>query len=191
MYIIAGPNGCGKSTFAQEFIEDKNLVFVNADIIAQELSPHKLNRAVMVRAGKIFFEKINRLVQEKTSFAIETTLSGKYVAKIIEKLKSEGYGIEMIYILVETPLLSIERIKVRVQSGGHYVSDDNVLRRFSRSKINFWNLYRNLVDRWEMYDNSGKKFSPIAIGKDLDYIIIDNDMFDTFREDLFNGKKRE
>jgi len=76
-------------------------------------------------------------LQEKTSFAIETTLSGKYVAKIIEKLKNEGYGIEMIYILVETPLLSIERIKVRVQSGGHYVSDDNVLRRFSRSKINF------------------------------------------------------
>jgi predicted ABC-type ATPase len=74
MYIIAGPNGCGKSTFAQEFITDKNLVFVNADIIAQELSPHKLNRAVMVRAGKIFFQKINQLVQEKTTFAIETTL---------------------------------------------------------------------------------------------------------------------
>jgi predicted ABC-type ATPase len=191
MYIIASPNGCGKSTFAQEFINDRNLVFVNADIIAQELSPNKLNRAVMVRAGKIFFEKINRLVQERTSFAIETTLAGKYVAKIIEKLKSEGYGIEMIYILVETPLLSIERIKVRVQSGGHHVSDDNVLRRFSRSKINFWNLYRNLVDRWEMYDNSGKNFSPIAIGKDLDYIIINNDMFDTFREDVIDGEKIE
>jgi predicted ABC-type ATPase len=94
----------------------------------------------------------------------------------------------MIYILVETPFLAIERIKVRVQSGGHYVSDDNVLRRFLRSKINFWNMYRNLVDRWEMYDNSGKNFLPIAIGKDIDYIIIDNDMFDTFREDLFNGK---
>ena len=184
MYIIAGPNGSGKSTFAEELIREKNLVFVNADIIAHDLSPDHLDTSVMFRAGKIFFQKVNQLIRENASFVIETTLSGKYTVKIIERLKKEGYKIKMIYVFVETPLLSVERIKIRVQNGGHHVSDDDVIRRFSRSRINFWNMYRNLVDGWEVYDNSGKRFRPVAIGKGMDYIIIDNDMYETFREDL-------
>lgn len=184
MYIVAGPNGCGKSTFANEFIKDTNLVFVNADVIAQELNPNELNRRVMVRAGRMFFQQISQLVKESKPFAIETTLSGKYAIRIIEKLRSEGYRIKLVYISLETPFLAIERIRIRVQSGGHHVSDRDVLRRFVRSKINFWNIYRNLVDSWEMYDNSGKRFLPIAIGKGLDYIIMDSEMLQTFREDL-------
>ena len=184
MYIIAGPNGSGKSTFAEEFIKEKNLVFVNADIIAAELSQNVSDRSVMFRAGKIFFQKVNQLVKDKASFVIETTLSGKYTINIIDKLKREGYKVKMVYVFVETPFLSIERIKIRVQTGGHHVSDDDVIRRFSRSKVNFWNTYKDMVDGWEVYDNSGKNFMPVAIGKRSDYIIINNEIFDSFREDL-------
>ena len=187
MYIIAGPNGSGKSTFAQEFIQEKNLTFVNADIIAQELEPNNLNRRVMFDAGKIFFQRIDQLVNEKVSFVIETTLSGRYTTKLIDKLRKENYNVKMVYIFVETPLLSIERIKIRVLNGGHHVPDDDVIRRYMRSKINFWNTYRSLVDSWEIYDNSGKIFLPVCIGKGLDYIILNNEMFETFREDLSNG----
>ncbi len=184
MYIIAGPNGSGKSTFAEELIKEKNLVFVNADIIAHDLDPDNSDISVMFRAGRIFFQKVNQLIRENASFVIETTLSGKYTAKIIERLKKEGYKIKMIYVFVETPLLSVERIKIRVQNGGHHVPDEDVIRRSSRSRINFWNMYRNQVDSWEVYDNSGKRFLPVAIGKGMDYIIINNDMFEPFREDL-------
>jgi len=189
MYIIAGPNGSGKSTFAQEFIQEKNLTFVNADIIAQELEPNNLNRRVMFDAGKIFFQRIDQLVNEKVSFVIETTLSGRYTTKLIDKLRKENYNVKMVYIFVETPLLSIERIKIRVLNGGHPVPDVDVIRRFTRSKINFWNTYRTLVDSWEIYDNSGKVFLPVCIGKGLDYIILDHEMYETFREDLSNGKR--
>lgn len=189
MYIIAGPNGSGKSTFAQEFIQEKNLIFVNADIIAQELHPSHLSPRVMFEAGKIFFQRINQLIDEKSPFVIETTLSGRYTTKIIEKLRQEGYRVKMVYIFVETHLLSIERIKIRVLNGGHHVPDDDVIRRFARSKINFWNIYRTMVDSWEIYDNSGKVFLPVCIGKGLDYIILDHEMFETFREDLSHGKR--
>jgi predicted ABC-type ATPase len=41
LYIIAGPNGVGKTTFAREFLPNytdcKN--FVNADLIAQAMAP--------------------------------------------------------------------------------------------------------------------------------------------------------
>ena len=189
MYIIAGPNGSGKSTFAQEFIQEKNLTFVNADIIAQELEPNHLTLRVMYEAGRIFFQRIDQLVKEKSPFVIETTLSGKYTSKLIEKLKRENYHIRMVYILVETPLLSIERIKIRVAQGGHHVPDVDVKRRFFRSKMNFWSLYRTLVNGWEVYDNSGKAFLPVCIGRGQDYIILDHERFESFREDLSNGKR--
>jgi predicted ABC-type ATPase len=189
MYIIAGPNGSGKSTFAQEFIQEKNLAFVNADVIAQELEPNHLTTRVMYEAGRIFFQRIDRLVKEKSPFVIETTLSGKYTSKLIDKLKRENYHVRMVYIFVETPLLSIERIKIRVLKGGHHVPDVDVKRRFVRSKMNFWNTYRTLVDGWEVYDNSGKVFLPVCIGKGMDYIILDHEMFETFREDLSDERK--
>ncbi len=189
MYIIAGPNGSGKSTFAQEFVHEKNLTFVNADIIAQELEQNHWTPRVMLDAGKIFFQKINRLVKEKFPFVIETTLSGKYTVKLIDKLKRENYNVRMVYIFVETPLLSIERIKIRVLNGGHHVPDVDVMRRFMRSKINFWQIYRTMVDSWEVYDNSGKVFLPVCIGKGQEYLILDHELFESFREDLSDGRK--
>jgi predicted ABC-type ATPase len=41
VYIIAGPNGTGKTTFAREFLTNyaNCRFFINADLIAQGLSP--------------------------------------------------------------------------------------------------------------------------------------------------------
>ena len=37
LYIIAGANGSGKTTFAKLFSKTNNLYFINADEIAKEL----------------------------------------------------------------------------------------------------------------------------------------------------------
>jgi len=37
LYIIAGANGSGKTTFAKEFSSKNNFYFINADEIAKEL----------------------------------------------------------------------------------------------------------------------------------------------------------
>ena len=41
IYVIAGPNGSGKTTFAQEFLPHYAhcKTFINADLIAKGLSP--------------------------------------------------------------------------------------------------------------------------------------------------------
>ena len=78
VYIIAGPNGAGKTTFARTFLPEEVgcLQFVNADMIASGLSPFDPTAAA-VRAGRLMLAEIERLMNETTDFAFETTLSGR------------------------------------------------------------------------------------------------------------------
>ena len=74
-YIIAGPNGAGKTTFANEFlpIEAKCFNFINADLIAQGLSPFQPDKTA-IEAGRLMVKHIDDCVRKNESFAFETTL---------------------------------------------------------------------------------------------------------------------
>jgi predicted ABC-type ATPase len=78
IYVIAGCNGAGKTTFAKEFLphEVKCLNFLNADLIAQGLSPFNTNAAV-IKAERLLPAEFRAFVAGRTTFAIESTLSGK------------------------------------------------------------------------------------------------------------------
>jgi predicted ABC-type ATPase len=58
--IIAGPNGAGKTTFAKEYLPNEAgcPVFVNADLIAEGLSPFQPD-IVAIRAGRLMLSQIN------------------------------------------------------------------------------------------------------------------------------------
>ena len=89
--IIAGPNGAGKTTFAAEFLphETGYLAFVNADLIAQGLSPFQPSLANF-RAGRIMVEMIREYVKKGENFAFETTLSGLSYARSIPRWQEQG-----------------------------------------------------------------------------------------------------
>ena len=76
--IIAGPNGAGKTTFAREFLPSEAAcpVFVNADLIAAGLAPFAPETAAL-QAGRLMLEELKRHFSAHTSFAFETTLSGR------------------------------------------------------------------------------------------------------------------
>ena len=83
-YIIAGPNGAGKTTFAKTFLPDEGacLNYINADLIAEGLSPFK-PESVAFESGKLLLKKIDYLVGKKESFSFESTLSGlNYIRRI-------------------------------------------------------------------------------------------------------------
>ena len=176
LYIIAGANGSGKTTFAKSFASIHNLHFINADEIAKELDPENITKH-QVKAGRIFFQELNKRLDENNSFVIETTLSGKYLIKYIKKAQAKGFEVELIYLFLEKPETNITRVAIRVVAGGHHVPENDIIRRFYRSQQMFFDVYKDLVDRWEVYYNSNEIFEKIA---DID-AVYDHEKMREFR----------
>lgn len=163
-YIISGSNGAGKSTFANEFlpIEAECLNFINADLIAQGLSPFQPEK-MAVEAGRLMIRQISNCVSRNESFAFETTLSGKGYVKKITEWKKKGYKIILYYLKLHSVEIAIERVKLRVSQGGHNIPESDIRRRFERGWYNFKNIYKHLADSWIVFDTSGKL--PIILDK--------------------------
>lgn len=129
--------------------------FLNADLIAMGLSPLNPGLAA-VAAGKLFLREFDRLVNERKSFAFETTLSGTTYLRRFHCLKHAGYRIEIVFLDLSSVTIARRRVTARVAEGGHMVPPTDIRRRFKRSRENFIRHYRILADAWWHYDNSGR-----------------------------------
>lgn len=156
MYIIAGSNGSGKTTLAKELVTDENVIFLNADEIAAVL-----NDKIGIQSGKIILNQLNDILQSGQSFVLESTISGKYHARAIERAKTQKYEIILIYVFLESVEQNLARIKMRTKLGGHNVPRNDVVRRYNRSLQNFWEL-THVIQNWELYYNGGTKFQLVA-----------------------------
>ena len=85
LYLIAGCNGAGKTTFAKEFLpyEVKCLRFLNADEIARGLSPLKPS-AGAVQTARVLLKQVDDCLRRRETFALESTLSGKTYIRIFQ-----------------------------------------------------------------------------------------------------------
>ena len=59
--------------------------------------------------------------------------------------------------------LAIERVRERVRQGGHNVHEGVIRRRYEVGWRNFNLVYKELVDHWFLYDNSGR--NPVLVEK--------------------------
>lgn len=179
VYIIAGPNGSGKTTFANEFLPKyaKCPNFVNADLIAQGLSPF-FPRAAAIKAGRLALEQIRSLAEKNADFAFETTLSGKSYLRLLTTLKKKGYTINLFFLWIPNVELALSRIKDRVAAGGHDVPSLDVKRRFHRGIYNFFKYYRPLSDTWLLFNNADATPRLIAKEKSGKAEIVDKELFE-------------
>ena len=97
--IIAGPNGAGKTTLAREYLphELRCFEFINADLIAEGLSPFRPEEAA-IKAGRRMIQEINGRIRRECSFAFETTLSGRRYKRLIPQWQSLGYQLKLVFL---------------------------------------------------------------------------------------------
>lgn len=155
-WIVAGPNGAGKTTIALEYLP--RVVgchqFINADLIAAGLSPLAPERQQLA-ASRLFLAEIRAHVQAKKDFGFETTLAGRGYLKLIRRLKTDGWRVELIYLALPSVALSRQRVAERVHHGGHNIPVADIERRFPRSLDNLLNRFAKAVDFCQCFMNSG------------------------------------
>ena len=107
LIIIAGANGVGKTTFARPYVAEMGFDFLNADDIAKTLEDAG-DPSPMIAAGRVFFEKLNQVLDKQQNIVVETTLSGSYINKVAERAKGLGYKITVLYFFVNDVKICLE-----------------------------------------------------------------------------------
>ena len=149
LWIIAGVNGAGKTTFTNKYLRGK-IAIINPDEIAiqKNITP--------LQAGKKAILERQNYLEKKISFAVETTLSGFNEIELIKKCKDLNYKINLVYIYLQNKILSYSRVQQRVQNYGHNIPINDINRRYQKSINNFIKI-TPIIDRIYLLDNSDTK----------------------------------
>ena len=162
-FIISGCNGAGKTTASYTLLPQLlNLhTFVNADEIADELSPQNPEKESL-RAFRLMLERMDQLIARGEDFAVETTLATKSLAGIIDNAQELGYKVGLLYFWLKNPELAVKRVAIRVASGGHDIPENTIVRRYWQGMENLRNIYLPRCDSWVLIDNSATEADWIA-----------------------------
>ena len=95
LWVLAGGNGAGKSTFYERFLKPSGLPFVNADILARELFPDdpEANSYEAARAVEVLRQQ---LVEEGRTFCFETVFSHPSKIDFVAMARARGYEIILV-----------------------------------------------------------------------------------------------
>ena len=154
LYIIAGCNGAGKTTASYSVLPDllECKEFVNADEIAKGLSPFN-PESVSIEAGRLMLQRIDLLLNQHKTFAIETTLATRSYATLVKRAHLKGYQVILLFFWLSTPEMAVQRVAKRVSEGGHNISIDTIYRRYWAGLRNFFNIFAPIVDSWMFFNN--------------------------------------
>jgi len=152
LWLLAGGNGAGKSTFYRTQLEPRNLPFVNADNIAKEIFP-EAPELHSYQAAAIAEKLRNELLEEGISFCYETVFSHPSKIDFLAKAKALGYETILVFIHLSSAALNKARISQRIEEGGHAVPEDKVESRIPRTMQNIKTALL-IADQSYLLDNS-------------------------------------
>ncbi len=150
--ILGGPNGSGKSSAYAKLKLDG--LWINVDEIAKKLTGASDGRAASMAAGRAAIRKLAEMIETKTSFIYETTLSSQQAINLMRDAKAAGFTVDLYYVALDSVETNIERVRQRVEAGGHDIPEDDIRRRYEGS-LNRLAGALKFSDEAVLMDNSG------------------------------------
>lgn len=167
-WLIAGPNGSGKSSLygsnANVLYGDSNIAdffrsfwIINPDLLTSRI--RSFEKTSLRKANKEAVDRIEAWLEASIhahqSVGVETVLSTSKYRRLVRLAKGRGFEIRLIYVILESPELNIQRVRLRVKKGGHSVPEEKIRTRWTRSLRQLpWFLHQ--ADRALLFDNSKK-----------------------------------
>ncbi len=151
--FYGGTNGSGKSTLREIDSGSKISKHIDPDAIARIMNPQD-PRAVDVAAGREAIQQFKQALAAKTSFTMETTLTGNGILRRMEEAKAAGFQVQLRYVGLNSADVNVERVANRVAKGGHHIDEDVIRRRYTESQENLLKAVA-ICDKTLIRDNSG------------------------------------
>lgn len=167
LWIVAGPNGSGKSSlYNRTDIEGwgGSVWIINPDLLTAKIVEYE--KLTVGDANLVAVNRIERWLdaslQSYQTIGVETVLSTDKYRRLVSVAHSRGFEVRMLYVVLQSVELQLERIAIRVSHGGHGVPADKVASRRERSFTQFiW--FAREVDQCYVFDNSAGTPSLSAI----------------------------
>ena len=126
--IVAGVNGCGKSSLT-------GVLRTEIDNLGKIIDVDKITAACggnLLEGGTKAVALIDECLEKEICFTQETTLSGRKTLDTVKRAIAKDYYIRLYYVALDTMEESLLRIENRVKKGGHNINTDTVANRFSK-----------------------------------------------------------
>lgn len=167
LFVFAGPNGSGKSTIVSSFLrENASIPYICPDSIFLEYEQQHFFTDTMSLEDKYKkclddAEELREChLEQSLDFCFETVFSRPDKIDFLKKAKKRGYQISSFFVGVNSPEICIERVRQRVEQGGHDVPEEKIVARYGRTMDNLKSLM-DIADKINIYDNSGNGFLPV------------------------------
>ena len=121
IYLIAGAEGCGKTTFIKNLAALKQ--FEGMPIICSDMQAEFLDKNLSYSerkklAADISKKTMQRLVEQNKSFILESPLYDRAELSSLKSFNAFGYTLRTVYIATSVPVINERRIKKRALISG-------------------------------------------------------------------------
>jgi predicted ABC-type ATPase len=156
LYVLAGTNGAGKSSIGGAMLRAAGADYFNPDEAARQIleanpgsSIAETNSAAWLEGKRL----LERAIAEHGTFALETTLGGATITRLLAGAIATGIDVHVWYVGLNSPELHLARVRARASRGGHDIPERDVRRRYDASRQHLIELLPGLASL-RVYDNS-------------------------------------
>jgi len=142
---------------------------LDPDAVARSMQRLGVQSGSPIDAGRAVLEMAEGFLTSGSSFLVETTLSGNTYLRMMVRAKRLGYLVVLLYVGTSSVSINLQRVRNRVEKGGHDVPEEDQLRRYPRSFANFRKAFE-LADEVIVFDNSTSKGHTKVAVKDVNEV---------------------